>query len=226
LATTGDLKKRWQLIAGFSIVAGVLFAGSHTVLPGWIGKFYEAVIAYRQYTGGSQTLLDMLIGRAVGTLLNALLVLTCIVVGWRARREPEESPKFLTVTVLVLSVTVVIVPMVALYNQVLLIPGLLFLFNSSKNFGNPLQIHAATKPVRVLVGNVALAGECVVARSRSGCSQGDNPQNVVSTCLQHPKLPGICYGIAASELADGRSRVAANFIVVTIKATTNKLISA
>jgi hypothetical protein len=150
--TTGDLKKRWQLIAGFSIVAGVLFAGSHTVLPGWIGKFYEAVIAYRQYTGGSQTLLDMLIGRAVGTLLNALLVLTCIVVGWRARREPEESPKFLTVTVLVLSVTVVIVPMVALFTTSLLIPGLLFLFNEFQNFGNPLQIHAATKPVRFLWG--------------------------------------------------------------------------
>jgi len=137
--TTGNIKKRWQLIAGFAIVAGVLFAGSQIILPGWIGKFYEAVIAYRQYTGGSQTLLDMLIGRGVGTFLNAVLVLTCTVVGWRARREPEGSLKFLSVTVLVLSVTVVIVPMVALYNQILLIPSLLFLSNE---FQKPRAAHS------------------------------------------------------------------------------------
>jgi len=125
--TSGDIKKRWQLIAGFSIAAGVLFAGSQIILPGWIGEFCEAVIAYRQYTGGAQTLLDMLLGRGAGTLLNAILVLTCTVVGWRARREPEESPKFLSVTALVICVTVVIVPMVALYNQILLIPGLFVL---------------------------------------------------------------------------------------------------
>jgi len=69
-------------------------------------------------------------------------------------------------------------------------------------------------------------GGCVVARSRGVCFQANNPKNVVSTCLQHAKLPGVCYGIAASEIADGRSPVPANFSVVTIKASTNKLISA
>jgi len=71
-----------------------------------------------------------------------------------------------------------------------------------------------------------MGGGCVVAHSRGGCFQADNPKNVVSTCLQHPKLPGVCYGITASEIADGRSPVPANFSVVTIKASTNKLISA
>src|SRR4029453_11725318 len=108
-------------------MTAVLFAGSYAILPGWVGKFHDAVVAYRQYTGGGQSLPEVLLGTVAGRLMDGVLILSCAMLGWRARHAPEGSQGFAGETAFVLAVTVVIVPMVALYNQILLIPALLLL---------------------------------------------------------------------------------------------------
>jgi hypothetical protein len=127
---TGDFRNRWRLVAGFTVAAALLFAGAQIILPGWTSKFHAAIVSYRQYTGGAESLPEMLLGIFVGRLVEIFLILACAVLGWIFRHKTQGSQEFSLVTALVLSVTVVIVPMVALYNQVLLIPAVLLLVHS------------------------------------------------------------------------------------------------
>ena len=105
----------------------ILLAAAEYVLPGWIWRFRDAVIAYRQYNDGAESVLDTLITPEWGRPLSVLAVLVVAVLCWRFRRVPIESSAFNLMLALVLAVTVVIVPKAAPYNQVLLLPGFLLL---------------------------------------------------------------------------------------------------
>ena len=133
LWTTGDLRHRWRLVIGFGITSAILLAGSQAILPGWIGKFRHAVLAYRDYTGGGHDLLEMLLGATAGHLLDGIVIALCVLLAWRNRQAAAGAPEFFHVTALVLAVTVAIVPMVALYNQVLLLPSLIMLIRDRED---------------------------------------------------------------------------------------------
>jgi hypothetical protein len=62
-----------------------------------------------------------------GKILAAAAVLACGFFLWRVRREPGNAPGFGVATALVMALTVLIVPMYAPYNQVLLLPAILVL---------------------------------------------------------------------------------------------------
>jgi len=127
LWSLGDFHRRQRLIWGFVSTLAILFAASEYVLPGWPGRFKDAVIAYRQYTEGAESILDVLVTPFWGKVLAALMLLALAVLGWRLRRTVPGSAAFNAMAALILSVTVVIVPKTAPYNQVLLIPAILFL---------------------------------------------------------------------------------------------------
>ena len=93
---SADLKNRWRLVAGFGIAAAVLVAGAEIVLPGWIGRFQDAVIAYRQYTGGAVSLPEMLLGPFAGRLVDMFLILACAVPGWFFRQETTRLARILS----------------------------------------------------------------------------------------------------------------------------------
>jgi glycosyl transferase family 87 len=121
-----DWHSRRRYVLGFAVTMGAFLAGSEWLLPGWLARFRDAITAYRNYTG-SQSLLDVLVTPTWARLLEAVLVIVVIVVCWRARKVSESQPEFVWITSLVLTVTVVIVPMIAPYNQVMLLPGILLL---------------------------------------------------------------------------------------------------
>jgi hypothetical protein len=123
----GDWGRRRRFIWGFALSLAVLFSAAEYVLPGWIGRFREAVAAYHQYTGGAGSLLDVLITPSYGRVLSVLILLALAALVWRLRREPVDAPAFGLASSLVLAATVVIVPMVAPYNQLLLLPGVFLL---------------------------------------------------------------------------------------------------
>jgi glycosyl transferase family 87 len=118
--TAGDVKRRWRLLAGFLIATSILLAGSEVILPGWMMKFYLAVLDYRAYTGG-ESIPVMFLGKSLGALIEAMLIGCCLILGWRLRKHEGNSQEFTAMAALVLAATVVIIPMVALYNQVLLL---------------------------------------------------------------------------------------------------------
>ncbi len=126
LWVSANWRERRSLAWGFSGTMATLLAGSELLLPGWIVRFGQAVRAYRRYAGGEGSL-DVLITRTGGRILVLLIMLILIAVCWRVRREPAGSQPFALISSLVLAATVVIVPMVAPYNQLLLLPGVFWL---------------------------------------------------------------------------------------------------
>ena len=125
-----DWKARRGLIVGLTAMMGGLLVGAEIVLPGWWGMFLQAIRQYHKYTQNESVLDELfnwMAGRFGGDLLALLAVLTAGLVVWTGRKQPSSSPEFGRALALVLALTVLIVPMYAPYNQVLLLPAILSL---------------------------------------------------------------------------------------------------
>ena len=127
LWTISDWRRRQRFLLGFVLAMAGLLGGAEYLLPGWLTKFRQAIAAYRQYTGGAGSLLDVLVTPGWGRVISGLILLALAAVCWRLRREPVGSAAFSLATAVVLAATVVIVPMVAPYNQLLLLPSIFLL---------------------------------------------------------------------------------------------------
>jgi len=128
-----DWRERERFVWSLGLTTAVLLAASEFLLPGWIGRFREAVAAYRQYTGGAGSLLEVLVTPILGKIIAYLIMLTVAITGWHVRRAPRDSAAFSTMLALLLAVTLVIVPTFAPYNQVLLLPAV---FLIAASWGN------------------------------------------------------------------------------------------
>jgi hypothetical protein len=91
--------------------------------------FVEAIGEYHRYTQ-NQSVLVWLFGSVAGRIMEAASVFLCAFRLWRVRPEPAATPAFGRAFALVLALTVVIVPMFAPYNQVLLTPAIFALLRS------------------------------------------------------------------------------------------------
>jgi hypothetical protein len=120
-----DWRRRRNFLWGFVSSMAILLAAAQYVLPGWVWRFFNAIIAYRQYNDGAESVLDVLLTPHWGRPLDALAVLALVVLGWKFRRASTDSSAFNLMLALILTVTVMIVPKAAPYNQVLLLPGIL-----------------------------------------------------------------------------------------------------
>jgi Glycosyltransferase family 87 len=134
-----DWKARRRLFVGFALTMAALLAGAEIVLPGWWRMFLEAIRQYHQYTQ-NESVLDQLVnwsaGRFAGGILAAAAAMLSGIVLWRSRKEPPGSPEFGRAVALVLALTVLIVPMYAPYNQVLLLPAILWLWRERATFAS------------------------------------------------------------------------------------------
>jgi Glycosyltransferase family 87 len=127
LWAASEWRSRWRFVAGFGSTMAALLGASEYVLAGWMGRFHEAVVAYDRYTGGAGSLLDVLVTPAAGRLLAGAGAILVAAMAWRFRCVPGPSVEFSTMLALVLAVTLVVVPMTAPYNQVLLFPAVFLL---------------------------------------------------------------------------------------------------
>jgi hypothetical protein len=154
-----DWRTRKNFIGGFLGAMAAFVVGAEYLLPGWIGRFHQAVIAYRIYNDGAGSVLDDLITPLGGRVATALIVLFVAGVCWRFRRVAGSSEAWSYIAVLVLAVTVVIVPKSSPYNQVLLLPGILFLMRYRQRFWGATPL---TSPV-VLLSIVVIAWPWIAA---------------------------------------------------------------
>jgi hypothetical protein len=138
LWAVGDWPKRQRLVFGFGLTMVLLLAGAEVILPGWWRMFAEAIGQYRHYTQSQSVLEVMLnqifgsaasgvVGRIGGQVLAAIAVLACLPVLWKLRGQAADASGFSCGTALALALTVLVVPMYAPYNQVLLLPAILLL---------------------------------------------------------------------------------------------------
>jgi len=124
-----DWRSRRRLVFGFGIFMLLLLGGAQLILPGWLPMFVAGLGPYHQYTQ-SQSVLTSLFGLVFGRLLVAACILGCVLCLGRLRRKSASSADFGNAVGLVLALTIVIVPMSALYNQILLAPAILGLVRS------------------------------------------------------------------------------------------------
>jgi hypothetical protein len=136
LWAASDWRSRRRLVFGFGLVMTLLLVGAEIILPGWWRMFAEALVQYRRYTQ-SQSVLEVILSQVLGSaggngparvggqILSAIAVIACGTVLWRLRRA--EAAGFSEATALALALTVLVVPMYAPYNQILLLPAVLLL---------------------------------------------------------------------------------------------------
>jgi Glycosyltransferase family 87 len=170
--TLGDWRKRQAWFWGFLLTGGVLAGAGEYVLPGWLKEFVQGLAAYNRYTGG-HSLLDVLAPGGAGVVLTVLFLLGTTAVCWRLRRAEIDSPAFCVAVALVLTVTVVVAPMVAPYNQVLLLPAILLILRSWKElwrrnaFNRAACVFAAVIVFWPWLASLALTFALIVLPARS-----------------------------------------------------------
>ena len=169
-----DWRHRQRFLWGFLATMAALLAAAQYLLPGWISRFREALVAYRDYTGGARSVLDLLTTSALGRILTALALLGLAVVCWRLRRAPADGDRFVLVTVLVLTVTIVVIPTFAPYNQVLLLPAIFLLVRHwSALWGKNMALRLVA-----VLAVLAVAWPWLVALSLAVASQALPPASV------------------------------------------------
>jgi len=137
-----EWRSRRKFVFGFALVLGLLLAGAELILPGWGRLFAGAITQYHQYTQnqpGIEVMLTEVLGSAAiahvgGRILAAAAILGCAAILWKLRRERADTRGFARATALVLALTVLVVPMYAPYNQLLLLPAIFLLVRERAAF--------------------------------------------------------------------------------------------
>lgn len=146
-----DWRRRQLFVWSFGLTTAIFLAASEYILPGWFGRFREAVAAYQQYTGGAGSLLDVLATPAPGKVIAGAAVIAVAITGWHVRRVSHDSAVFSTMLALVLAVTLAIVPTFAPYNQVLLLPAMFLIAASWKKLWTRSRLARVACAVGLLV---------------------------------------------------------------------------
>jgi hypothetical protein len=121
-----DWHSRKTFVWAFGGTVTALIAAGEFVLPAWISRFRQALVAYRRYNNGAGSALELLFTPFWGRMLTVAVLLALVVICWRFRRVSNHTRAFNWVTGLILAATLVIAPKEAAYNQVLLLaPALL-----------------------------------------------------------------------------------------------------
>ena len=153
-----DWRKRRRFVFGFGLVMVLLLAGAEVLLPGWWRMFAEALQKYHRYTQ-NQSVLDQLVPWAFAG--NSLAVVAVVVSGillWRLRGVPANSGEFGRAIALVMALTVLVAPMYAPYNQLLLLPAILVLVRDRRLWSRGLRLGC-------VAGALALAWQWIASLS-------------------------------------------------------------
>jgi hypothetical protein len=120
--TLGNWRERQRFLWSYAATMLLLVLGGEILLPGWIAKFRAASADYWQYTGGGRSVLDVELSPGIGRVISAILVCVLLYFAWRLRRSPVHSLDFAWLLALTLATTLMVIPMFAPYNQLLLVP--------------------------------------------------------------------------------------------------------
>lgn len=127
----GNWRERQRFFWSLAVAELALVIGGEVLLPGWIGKFRAASVAYYQYTGGGKSVLDSLLTPAWGRTVALILVAVLLILAWRSRHAAQGSAEFLWCLCLMLATTLLVIPMFAPYNQLLLLPVAMLIVRGS-----------------------------------------------------------------------------------------------
>jgi hypothetical protein len=131
LWTLSDWRRRQRFFWGFAFVMLLLAAASEILLPGWFRDFLSATRDYRRYAGGL-SMLQVLLSPWVGRVAAGLVVVVVAVACWRFRKQESDQPAFVLMLALTLATTIIIIPMFAPYNFLLMLPAIFLIFKNRR----------------------------------------------------------------------------------------------
>ena len=176
---------RWRLVGGFFVPAVLLGVSSLLVWPHWIPEWVRVVFGYRQYS--TPPLVSYLLGNQIGSRfgpsLIAVLLVAAIALAWRMRDASLASTEFaLTMSFLLAVTTVTLLPGHAVYDHVVLLPGVILIAYSWRGLA------ASSHLFRVVLGVTALAlfWQWILAPVVIAMRPIASPQLFVSTVLTLP----------------------------------------
>ena len=134
-------KARRGFVVGFFLTLGFLLTASLLVMPHWIQSWIHTVLAYRHYTRPplvtevlTSPLGPTLSGPAT-LLLTAASILIAAWLAWRNRTAVSNSLQFWLTLSLLFSITVItILPGQAVYDHLILIPGIFLVARHRREF--------------------------------------------------------------------------------------------
>jgi hypothetical protein len=126
LWSLGDWKKRWPLVGGFVLALGLLAGAGDILVPSWVRYFLEGVEAYRKYFPTTSPA-RLLLGNWIGGILSILGVIVLLSYAWNRRRAATESHEFTQVLSWFFIASLLVLPLLTPYNQVLLLLPVLLL---------------------------------------------------------------------------------------------------
>jgi hypothetical protein len=103
-----------------------LMVAAEITLPHWVGRFLGAIREY-QVSDADLPITELLLPRFAGRLATFGLICLLIVLLWRWRGSEEGSETFNLGIAWAAAVTLAVLPKLAAYNQLLLIPALIVL---------------------------------------------------------------------------------------------------
>lgn len=141
----------WQ---GFLVVTSALMICSVAVWPHWIGQWIRVLLGYHNYA--MPPLINILLGPSVpGYIAPALIaVIGALAIGiaWRNRRAAQDSSRFwFTLSVVLAITTITLLPGQAIYDHLILIPGILLLLRYSRELAKVGRIGRALLVAGALV---------------------------------------------------------------------------
>lgn len=126
---SGDWRRRRRLLWSFGVTMALLTGASELLLPGWIREFRTAMVSYYKYTGGGQSLLDVVFTPVGGETVLLLGIL--VFMQWKLRGSVAASAEFTYALSFTLATTLLVIPMFAPYNQILLLPAVMMLIKAT-----------------------------------------------------------------------------------------------
>jgi hypothetical protein len=122
---------RSRLIWSFAATLMALVLIAEAFSPGWIGNFFVALREYPSY-GTGPSILEVLLPSSLAKLLSLLVLFSLAGICWRRRHAIPGSVEFGTALAWGATATLVVIPKLAAYNEVLLIPAVGFLAAQSR----------------------------------------------------------------------------------------------
>lgn len=119
----GDWRNRQRLLWGFVSTMVILVAASELLLPGWIFEFRAAMASYYRYTGGGNSILNVVLTPVWGRVATAIVVGVFLMFAWKARHADATSSEFQWSLSIALAATLLIIPMFPPNSQLLLLPA-------------------------------------------------------------------------------------------------------
>ncbi len=120
LWSLGDWKKRWTLPGGFVLGIGLMAGAGDLLVAGWVRYFLEGLEAYRRYFPTTSPL-RLILGNWIGGIVSILAVVALLAYGWKQRRVTAVSSDFVQVLSLFFVTSLLVLPLLTPYNQVLLL---------------------------------------------------------------------------------------------------------